>query len=69
MSAWLSWAFLPSRVFPLGRMAPAFTVASPLEVVPPGDESSFGPLFRVLLPHEVGLPLSRLPTLLGFAAL
>jgi hypothetical protein len=69
MSAWLSWAFLPSRVFSLGEMAAAFTATSPLEVPPPGDESTFGPLSRVLLPHEVGLPLSRLPTLLGFAAL
>jgi hypothetical protein len=25
------------------------------------------PLFRVLLTGEIGLPLSRLPTLLGFA--
>jgi hypothetical protein len=69
VSAWLSWAFLLSRVFSLGRMAPAFAIASPPEVFPPGDESTFGPLFRVLLPHEIGLPLSRLPTLLRFAAL
>jgi hypothetical protein len=69
VSAWLSWAVLLSRVFSLGRMAPAFAIASPPEVFPPGDESTFGPLFRVLLPHEIGLPLSRLPTLLRFAAL
>jgi hypothetical protein len=34
----------------------------------PVDESTFEALYRVLLPGEVGLPLSRLPTLLGFPA-
>jgi hypothetical protein len=53
-------------VFPLVRNGHGLHRASPHEVAPPGDESTFGPLYRVLFPHEVGLPLSRLPTLLGF---
>jgi hypothetical protein len=60
--------FLPSRVLSLVRNGHGLHRASPHEVKPPGDESTFGPLFRVLLPLEVGWSLSRLPTLLGFAA-
>jgi hypothetical protein len=40
--------------------------ASPLEVTRLGDESTNRALCRVFLPGEVGLSLSRLPTLLGF---
>jgi hypothetical protein len=39
-----------------------------MRLLQPGDESTFGALYRVLLPGEVGLPLSRPPTLLGFPA-
>jgi hypothetical protein len=58
--------FLPFRAFPPGQNGHGLHRASPHEVAPPGDESTFGPLFRVLLPPEVGLSLARLPALLGF---
>jgi hypothetical protein len=60
--------FLPSRVFPLDRNAATFTAAPLMRLLQPDDESAFGALYRVSLPGEVGLPLSRLPTLLGFPA-
>jgi hypothetical protein len=59
----------PLQGFPPRRNGHGLHRASPHEVLPPGDESTSGPLSRVSLPHEVGLSLSRPPTLLRFAAL
>jgi hypothetical protein len=39
-----------------------------MRLLQPGDESTFGALYRVSFQGSVGLPLSRLPTLLGFPA-
>jgi hypothetical protein len=50
------------------RNAATFTAAPLMRLLQPGDESTFGALFRVLLPGSVGLSLARLPTLLGFPA-
>ena len=50
------------------RNAATFTAAPLMRLLQPGDESTFGALYRVLLPDEVGWSLSRLPTLLGFPA-
>jgi hypothetical protein len=60
--------FVPFRVFPRTLDAAVFTAAPLMRLFQPGDESTFGTLFRVLLQGSVGLPLSRLPTLLGFSA-
>jgi hypothetical protein len=60
--------FLPSRVFSRTWDAATFTAAPLMRLLQPGDESTFGALYRVLLPDSVGWSLSRLPTLLGFPA-
>jgi hypothetical protein len=65
-SAWLSWVS-PLQGVPSHRAGDGLHRASPHEVARLGDESSARALYRVLLPDEIGLSLSRLPTLLGFA--
>jgi hypothetical protein len=59
--------FVPSRVFPLTGMATAFTAPPLMRLPDRTPKRPAEPLYRVLLTGEVGLPLSRLPTLLGFA--
>jgi hypothetical protein len=58
--------FVPFRVFPLTGMATAFT-APPLMWLSVWAQAPSRTPYRVFLPGEVGLPLSRPPTLLGFA--
>jgi hypothetical protein len=58
----------PLQGFLPHRNAATFTAAPLMRLLQPGDESTFGALFRVLLPGSVGSSLSRLPTLLGFPA-
>jgi hypothetical protein len=59
--------FLPSRVFPLTGMATAFTAPPLMELPERTTNRPYERPYRVLLTGEVGLPLARLPTLLGFA--
>jgi hypothetical protein len=63
-----SLGLTPLQGVPPHRNAATFTAAPLMRLLQPGDESTFGALYRVLLPGEVGLPLSRPPTLLGFPA-
>jgi hypothetical protein len=57
---------LPFRVFPLAGIARPSPCA-PLMRFPAWAQASARDLCRVFLPGEIGLSLSRLPTLLGFA--
>jgi hypothetical protein len=64
-SAWLSWDSSPPGYSP-SPAGHGLHRASPHEVPGFGRKRPKLVLFRVSLPGEVGLPLSRLPTLMGF---
>jgi len=64
--AWLSWDSSPPGYSP-SPVGHGLHRASPREV-PARAQATLRSLFRVSLPGEVGLPLSRPPTLLGFRA-
>lgn len=59
--------FLPSRVLSLVRMSAAST-APPLMWFPGRAQATDTTPLQGIVPDEVGWPLSRLPTLLGFFA-
>jgi hypothetical protein len=61
-----SLGIVPFRVLPLAGMARPSPCA-PLLRFPAWAQASARDLYRVFLPGEIGLSLSRLPTLLGFA--
>jgi hypothetical protein len=61
-----SLGIAPLQGVPPRRAGNGLHRASPHEVVRLGDESTARALYRVSLPDEIGLSLSRLPTLLGF---